>query len=420
MTPERFDQLARLWAAAPSRRAFLLQLGGVMALSWLARTGIRLPALTPPRDTGHCFKNREGMACRSCGLCQNGQCIGVTDGPCQTAVTGPWAAVGGRFCSRCDPDTGRCKACAPEQTCCKDGCCDGKCAADGACCPEQKLCGEDCCRGCEECLDGRCVVPSPKAECEKENEYRLEKGCCVCRTKLCGGECCDKPCLGGKCCEYCGLDNAVCCDGRKCCRERCVDPAEAEKCCDCWEDISEQEGQAVLERARTWAAYQQKNGIKYKQDEKVDPCDEQPKTMDCSYFVQKALGTDLLSRLYAMPSGGRRLSTRTLDGECELKRLPPKTPPRAGDILAQPRSSGEPGSQHTGVATGQSPKAGGHYGIAMGNSGGGSAPEGSVWGALRRIENGWFEGGDHLRVYRPQKRKNTPQCKGKDGPPCPK
>jgi hypothetical protein len=31
MTPDRFDALTRLFAEAPSRRAFLLQLGGFVA-----------------------------------------------------------------------------------------------------------------------------------------------------------------------------------------------------------------------------------------------------------------------------------------------------------------------------------------------------------------------------------------------------
>jgi hypothetical protein len=184
-----------------------------------------------------------------------------------------------------------------------------------------------------------------------------------------------------------------------------MDPAEAEKCCECWEDISEEEAKAVLERTRKWAKYQQDNKIPYLQDESADPNDPAPKTMDCSYFVQKALGIELLRSMYEHKPKPERLSTRLLDGNCYFKRVKPEDT-RAGDLVAQPRNSGPPGSQHVGTATGAPGAKGGHQGIAMGNGKNNAGSTGvSTWGVPRGPEGGSFDNADQLRVYRPQKRK---------------
>jgi hypothetical protein len=401
MNPERFDELTRLWAAAPSRRAFVLEVGAFLAFSMVARVGIRLPRwLGPAQDKAQCFAHRDGMPCGGpaasdvCGICQSGKCIPV-DSRCQ----------GVDPCSRCDPEGIKCtkcpkgKDCCPSgQKCCKDGCCDGKCTEDGACCPKDKQCGKDnelCCRECEECgADRTCHLIAMK-ECP--DTHFLINDCCVCKGRLCNGVCCgDQPCVGGKCCEPCGLDGAVCCDGRKCCRERCVDPTMADKCCECWEDMPADEAKSILdgkEGAKYWADYVKKNDVKYGQDKKADPRDPNPTILDCSLFVQKSASGKLFMKEYT--DRGQRISTLVLDGDCQLRRLKSGEAPRAGDLVAQPRASGPPGSLHVGIATGV-----GHRVIAMGGDKDKGSAQELTWGP-----DGTTEGGDKMRVYRPQKPK---------------
>jgi hypothetical protein len=165
-----------------------------------------------------------------------------------------------------------------------------------------------------------------------------------------------------------------------CCRERCQHPSEP--CCPCTEDISAEEGQEILDRARETAKEITAKGIKYGLGK-----------MDCSKFC----AISLADRNHK----GDGLTTRNLDGNCDFRRLEPGEKPRAGDVLAQPRSSGPPGSKHQGIAEGTATSTGGQLGIQMGGSG---ARGGSKWG-----EGGWFEGGLDLAVYRPQKRKEP--CK---------
>jgi hypothetical protein len=197
-----------------------------------------------------------------------------------------------------------------------------------------------------------------------------------------------------------------------------MDPAAAEKCCECFEDITEDEGKAVLKEARNWQKYQQDNKTPYGQESGQDPNDPAPTKMDCSYFVQKALGPSLLGHMYKktirkkidgklqdLPSP-ERLSTLLLDGNCYFKRLKPGEAPRAGDLVAQPRNDGAPGSMHVGVATGTSGEGGvGHQGIAMGNKG---ATLG--WWGVEKGEGkiGCCDNHEQLQVYRPQKCK--PGC----------
>jgi hypothetical protein len=150
------------------------------------------------------------------------------------------------------------------------------------------------------------------------------------------------------------------------------------------EDISPEEGQKILDRARKTMKDVIDNKVTYSQD-------RGPLQMDCTLFNAIAM-QDVVG------DKGESLSSRHYDGNCLFRRLQPGEAPRAGDALAQPRSSGPPGSQHTGIATGTSSQ-GGHSGVAMGNSG---AKEGSVWGKPLG-DKGWFEGGFDLHVYRPQK-----------------
>jgi hypothetical protein len=182
-----------------------------------------------------------------------------------------------------------------------------------------------------------------------------------------------------------------------CCRERCVDPGKP--CCPCSEDIPAKEGEEVVKRARETMKIQKDNKIKYGQVRNQDPNELIPKKMDCSLFSQKAVGAVLLKELFEAKPKPQRLSTLVLDGSCYFRRLKPGEQARAGDLLAQPRDSGPPGSQHVGVALG-GPNAGGTItGIAMGNSG---ASDTTTWGT-----NSEFPGGDQLHIYRPQ------QLKGK-------
>jgi len=418
MNPERFDELTRLLVMAPSRRAFLLQVGIVLAYGALGRVGIRIPRWLGKEEDKQCmpgYPYREGMPCgsrpESCGICQNGRCIAAMDSACQTKDP----------CLRCDPERITCTKCPKEKKCCKDGCCEGECTADGACCPPDKQCGKNkelCCRECENCENDTCKM---RVEECPENTHRLDsQGCCRCRTRLCAGKCCDAECLEGKCCEPCGLDRAACCDGRKCCRERCVDPAAAEKCCECFEDLTEAEGKAVLDRAKKWQKYQQDNKTPYAQEANQDPNDPAPKKMDCSYFVQKALGIELLSHMYEKTITKRvegklqkvpapeRLNTLLLDGNCYFKRLKPGEPPRAGDVVGQPRKSGAPGSMHVGVATGASPSQGSYRAIAMGGTAAAGSASELTWGV---DSPPGLPGGDQFRAYRPQKcKKGCKDC----------
>lgn len=400
MSPDRFDALARLWAMAPSRRSFLLQVGGILVYSALARVHIRLPSLKPVAE--QCHRQRAGMVCGVCGLCKGGKCLPGPDDLCHLVGFAPY-----KICRRCDPNTFACVGCPKGQQCCSDGCCDGTCAADGACCPKEKQCGPDgkeCCRDCEVCnqATGKCENPAPKTSCP--DDYQLVKGCCVCPVPLCGGKCCDKPCLDGKCCEKCGLDGAVCCDGQECCRERCVDKADAgECCCQCWEDVTEEEGKEILKQAQDTLKWVKEKGLTYAMDSKAGPDPETWTTIDCTRFAWKSLGR----------FAGERFNSVTLDGECKFKRLKPNEAPRAGDVVAQPRDHDDPGSQHVGIAEGRPGPNGGYLGIAMNNGG---AKAGNVWGLMRSAtkpsEGGSFAHGDQLHVYRPQKRKKN--CNDKD------
>ena len=411
MSPDRFDDLTRLWASASSRRVFVLEVGALLVASALGKVSVRVPRWMWAEDPIQCLpgsRHREGMPCggqkkdvKSCGVCQNATCV-PRDTTCQ----------GRNKCGHCDPTNWLCTdKCPKDQQCCTDGCCDGACTKEGACCPKARQCGKDkelCCGDCEDCVDDVCKKQPAKEKCPGGDWQLTKEGCCVCPVALCGGECCDKPCVKGKCCDQCGLDGAICCDGRKCCRERCVDPEAAAKCCDCWEDISEKEAKDVLARANALAKKQQEGKIPYKQDAALDPNLESPPYMDCSYFVQKALGVELLADLFNKKPKPERLSTRVLDGTCRFRRLNPNEPPRAGDLVAQPRDDGAPGSQHVGVATGVAGAKGGHVGIAMGNgdsNAGSTSP--TTWG-LEKGNGGSFKHGDQMRTYRPQKLK--PNC----------
>jgi hypothetical protein len=347
-----------------------------------------------------------------CGICQGGKCIAAVDSACQ----------GKDPCRRCDPATITCTGCPKDQKCCKDGCCDGDCTADGACCPKVRQCGKNnelCCRDCEMCVDGTCR--RLEGPCDPKTHDTDEKtGCCICKTRLCAGVCCDAQCLDGKCCEECGQERAACCDGRKCCRERCMDPEAAKKCCECFEDVTEAESKAILDEAKYWQKYQRDNKIPYNQEKNQDPRDPAPKVMDCSYFVQKAVGAELLGHMYnkkiTKKDGGvrkvvdapERLSTLILDGNCYFRRLGPDEKPRAGDITAQPRPTGPPGSMHVGIATGASPSEGNYRAIAMGGTkDAGTADEGT-WG---KDSPAGLGDGKQFRAYRPQKcKKGCKDC----------
>jgi hypothetical protein len=169
------------------------------------------------------------------------------------------------------------------------------------------------------------------------------------------------------------------------------------------------EAKAILDDpkdgAKYWAKYVSDNDVKYGQDKKADPRARDPKELDCSLFVQKAALGKLFMKLYT--DKGERISTLVLDGDCQLKRLKPEEAPRAGDLVAQPRNSGPPGSMHVGVATGVTTSEGLHRGIAMG----GDAKAGSAkeWDWGKGSKN--IPGGDQLRVYRPQKcKKGCKEC----------
>jgi hypothetical protein len=161
------------------------------------------------------------------------------------------------------------------------------------------------------------------------------------------------------------------------------------KCCPCMEDISPEEGKAIQKQAEQTMQRVRANNITYAQER------GNPSTMDCSGLVSESLGE--------RNSKGDGLSTRNLDGNCDFRRLEPGEQPRPGDVLSQPRSSGPPGSQHVGINQGPRSQ-GGQFGVQMGNSGANVG----VWG-VERGQGGWFEGGDQMRAYRPQKRKQP--CK---------
>lgn len=393
MTPDRFDEIARLWAAAPSRRVFVQQVGAVFLVGAFGRSGIRLPRWLPPRQHPQCYAERDGMQCGDCGTCQRGQCIPESIDPCHAWGIGLFGGM--KSCARCDAKTQACVACEERQKCCNDGCCNGNCSANGSCCPEDQQCGEECCRGCAKCNKAtmKCEKPEPAPKSCPKN-YVLVDDCCVCLPGLCGGICCrekDQTCLGGKCCNRCGLDGAVCCDDRVCCRERCIDPGE--RCCPCWEDVSAEEGDRIAEEARKNVQWVKEHKLVYGNDRKrMNTSAKGPGQIDCTLFTARSLG-DLNQK-------GHDLSSRNLDGNCNFRRLKSGEPPRAGDVMAQSRSSGPPGSQHVGISSGSAGRGAGTYiGIAMGNSG---ARTDSIWGPEEK--GGWFEGGDDLRVYRPQKR----------------
>ena len=412
MTPDRFDALTRLCAEAPSRREFVFQVGGILLVGALGKIGVPARWLPPRKDERCLWGNREGMRCGHCGVCMQGQCLKSGHDPCPrwgSEFFSVGLTVGG-LCAYCDAKSLECRPCPKGQHCCKQGgCCDEPCTKDGYCCPKNKTCGEACCQGCEECVDGKCQKPAaPAQECPPN--FVLMDGCCVCLPALCEAQCCKDPaiCVQGKCCQPCPMSTAVCCDGLVCCRERCQPPDEP--CCPCWEDISEAEGEAVVQRAKQLAETVRKQDIPYVMDAGQDP-NLTPTHLDCTMFVHLSLGRELLSDMYDRK---QRLQSRLLAGNCHFRRLRPDETPRAGDVLAQQRT--EEGVdvtpedvQHTGIATGTTGANGLQVGIAMGvkSSPQGRAKSNSLWGPRRN--EGWFDGGDALQAYRPQKRK--PGCK---------
>jgi hypothetical protein len=411
MNAEQFDTLTRLWADAPTRREFVMRVGALVVYGALGRIGVPSRWLPPPKDERCLWGNREGMRCGHCGTCQRGQCLMTARDPCPRWGS-EFASVGltGSICARCDPKTLECRPCSKGQHCCKqETCCDEPCSKDGLCCPKSKKCGDTCCEGCEECVDGKCQKPKSPAEVCPPN-FELIDGCCVCMPGLCEGQCCKDPdvCVEGKCCPPCPDSTAVCCDGLVCCRDRCQEPDKP--CCACWEDISAEEGEAVVERAKKVAKTVKDKDLPYKMDPQQDP-NLEPTHLDCTMFVHFALGKEMLDDMY---KGKKRLDSRQLAGNCHFRRLGPNETPRAGDVVAQQRQ--EEGVdvtpedvQHTGIATGVGRSNGLQVGIAMGTKNGpqGRAKADSLWGPRR--DGGWFDGGDQRQFYRPQRRK--PGCK---------
>lgn len=324
--------------------------------------------------------------------------------------------LSGTLCARCDPKSLECRPCSKGQHCCKQGgCCDEPCSKDGLCCPPGKKCGDTCCQGCDECephpgaRDGKCQRPKEPAEVCPPNFVPLD-GCCVCLPALCESQCCKDPdvCVQGKCCQPCPESTVLCCDGQVCCRDRCQSPDEP--CCPCWEDISAAEGEAVVQRAKKVAQTVKEKDLPYKMDPQQDPS-LAPTHLDCTMFVHLALGKELLQDMYEKK---QRLQSRLLSGNCHFRRLRPDESPRAGDVLAQQRQEEgvdvpQEDVQHTGIALGVGQPNGLQVGIAMGTktSPQGRAKANSLWGPKR--DGGWFDGGDQLQYYRPQRCK--PGCK---------
>jgi RHS repeat-associated protein len=146
-------------------------------------------------------------------------------------------------------------------------------------------------------------------------------------------------------------------------------------------DQTPQEGSQNVERARTEVARITREGIVYGQDR------NDPKQADCSLTVCVALD-------HPHPDGDPHLNTRMFEDNPNYRRLGPSEHWQAGDVFWQPRNSGPPGSGHIGIATGERDRRGRPTACDMGGSG---ARCNSAWGP-----GGWFDGGESMRIYRPQ------------------
>jgi len=109
-------------------------------------------------------------------------------------------------------------------------------------------------------------------------------------------------------------------------------------------------------------------------------------TDDCSNFCSTALNNALES---AGVEGIPYHSTRDFASSPHFVEV---SQPRAGDLIWQPRSSGPPGSGHSGIYLGENDSRGRPLGAQMGSSGARILPFGP---------SGVFEGGGQIKYYRP-------------------
>jgi hypothetical protein len=206
MESSRFDALAKLVAARPSRRSLLRMLGGLAGGALMTRAAAPAAAVECP------------AGCCPCPGCQGG-CLCCPDG--------------GRAC--CAPGHFGCQN--PATTCCTDADCPGgTCQGDGTCsCPSSRPhrcpdgtcvdtgydpnncggCGVRC-RSGESCCAGACVFCPAGANC-----YYQQCPCPADRPTVCDNICVDtKKGLGGFFCG--GCDALPCLLFQQCCAGQCT------------------------------------------------------------------------------------------------------------------------------------------------------------------------------------------------------
>jgi hypothetical protein len=230
MDGRRFDDVAKAWGAAPSRRGLLRTLIGGTCGSLLAGLGpgAALAACAP--HGAHCVGDARCCSgfCRRRGKCvEDGQPTGTCRCRCPRGTTSCGDAAcctpgqgcrHGRCVDQCTPED-QATACGPDQAC-RAGAC--VCTSPRA---NPDPCGGTCCRRSETCAKGacRCAVPCQDVCCPAGQAcitHPNGQGVCCPSGRVCQAlegytDCCldDPDCVDGGCCPPAvsdGQGNCVC------------------------------------------------------------------------------------------------------------------------------------------------------------------------------------------------------------------
>ena len=235
MDEQRFDALARVFAAPGSRRQALRVLVG-SALAGLALTRRPGAAAAVQSDPDQCGI-QVGLGCGG----------GST---CCTYLTGVFAGCcpsGGACCTFDDGSLGGAvTCCGANQTFCDA---NGRCSTPPSCADGTTPCGTTCCTADETCdASGQCVAapppppPPPPDPCEGVTSEAARRGrrgrrgrvtveaavCCPKGRAACGSTCCAR----GQECSYPGDANTspVCCKKGKSCGLTCAQKGVVDCC----------------------------------------------------------------------------------------------------------------------------------------------------------------------------------------------
>jgi hypothetical protein len=221
MEANRFDELLRSMADAPSRRGIARGLTSLFLAGPLA-------ALLGSGDTVAKKRKKKKKKCKSCTVCQ--QC---KKGKCKPKPEGTDCGAN-RVCQ-----TGACvcpTSCCSNDDCgfqgaCEAGVCDCKSGArfcQDTCIPEDGCCTDEECPGGtgQTCQNGQCACPSGQKDCG---------GACILQDACCDRDDCDEcelcqdqTCVASVCCPLCPSGQECLSNGS--CATACVDQDDCTGC----------------------------------------------------------------------------------------------------------------------------------------------------------------------------------------------